>query len=364
MPGLDLSQLSSNWKRLQETLQAEKKQEPQSNGLKRKRVDERKAANGFKKTKREQNKPPRLTKSGKMGTTASKPQEPPTTTTTHADLTTTHGIPPSDISAAYGPPPRAHVDDINGGLNPTHRPGKYISLDCEMVGTGPPPYSDNLLARASLVNFHGEQLYDSYVLPPPGVRVEDYRTFVSGVTPLQLVEGYARPFGEVQRDVAELLQGRVLVGHALRNDLNVLMLSHPRRDTRDTSRYPKFRVESKGKPPALRVLAERELGVRIQRGEHSSVEDARAAMGLFRKERVGFEEENRRDFGRRTVFPANGSGKERGLNGEVEGSEGDSGDEVVLDGEEDGDVEDAMEAKASLPKAKKKRKKKKRTKRK
>jgi RNA exonuclease 4 len=36
--------------------------------------------------------------------------------------------------------------------------------------------------------------------------------------------------------VAELLDGRVLVGHNLTKDLAVLMLSHPRKDIRDTAK--------------------------------------------------------------------------------------------------------------------------------
>jgi RNA exonuclease 4 len=44
-------------------------------------------------------------------------------------------------------------------------------------------------------------------------------------------------------DVAKLLNGKVLVGHALHNDLDVLMLSHPRSKIRDTATYkPLMRV--------------------------------------------------------------------------------------------------------------------------
>ncbi|KAF2772804.1 ribonuclease H-like protein, partial [Teratosphaeria nubilosa] len=206
-----------------------------------------------------------------------------------------------DVSAAYAATDpgaiRRSDDDINGGLHSTHKIGKYLALDCEMVGTGPPLHDDHLLARASLVNFHGEQIYDSYVLPPPGQDIQDYRTHVSGITPTHIRPNYARPFAHVQKDVARLLEGRILVGHALRNDLQVLLLSHPKRDLRDTSRYAKYRIESRGKPPALRKLVKSELGLEIQTGEHSSIEDARASMMLFKKEKAGFEEENRRVFG-------------------------------------------------------------------
>jgi RNA exonuclease 4 len=240
-----------------------------------------------------------------------------------------------------------------------------------MVGTGPPPHLDHVLARVSLVNFHGEQIYDSYVQPPPTVRVHDYRTAVSGIRPHHLRAGVARPFGDVQRDVARVLAGRVLVGHALRNDLSVLMLAHPKRDVRDTSRYAKFRVESKGKPPALRNLARSELGLEIQMGEHSSLEDARVAMLLFAKEKRGFEEENRRVFGRRKgpVVVVGGKADAKMGKGDTLDVEGESEEEVeedldTLDGEEDEELEDGVPVvKPDAQPKGKKRKKKKRTKR-
>lgn len=45
---------------------------------------------------------------------------------------------------------------------------------------------------------------------------------------------------QVQHSVSALIKGRVLVGHSIENDLRVLLLSHPKKDTRDTARYPPF----------------------------------------------------------------------------------------------------------------------------
>ena len=316
MPGLDLTQVSSNWKQLQGRIEREKKAAQSSQSqLKRKRSEEEKK----KPLPHYVCKLIRLSgantdklgnKRRKMGTADSKPAGTTTSksqsTTTHAQLAKQHNLDPSDISAAYGhPSSHSHTnstltrpdDALNAGLDLTRKAGKFLALDCEMVGTGPPPYTDNVLARASVVNFHGEQIYDSYVCPPPGTDVRDYRTHVSGIRASHMLEGYARPFAKVQKDIAALLEGRVLVGHALRNDLQALQITHAKRDMRDTSRYAKFRIESRGKPPALRNLMKSQFGIVMQTGEHSSVEDARATMMLFKREKGGFEEENRKVFG-------------------------------------------------------------------
>ncbi len=39
-----------------------------------------------------------------------------------------------------------------------------VAMDCEMVGVGPAGVN-HALARCSIVNFHGEVLYDKYVKP-------------------------------------------------------------------------------------------------------------------------------------------------------------------------------------------------------
>lgn len=50
-------------------------------------------------------------------------------------------------------------------------------------------------------------------------------------------------------------------------------------------RYPPFTFSKGGKrrPRALKLLAQQELGISIQEGQHSSVDDARAALYLYQK---------------------------------------------------------------------------------
>lgn len=195
--------------------------------------------------------------------------------------------------------PHPDFPDIeNEGVSELALPGKYVALDCEMVGVGPEPNRDSALARVSLVNFHGHQVYDSYVLVPK-VEVTDYRTAVSGIEPRHLRPDVARPFKEVRGDLEILLAGRILVGHAVKNDLDVLILKHDPRFIRDTSKFTKFRALAAraGWTPGLKLLADKLLGVQIQVGAHSSVEDARATMALYRLEKADFEQEIRQKYG-------------------------------------------------------------------
>ena len=295
--------LSSNWKKLQQTL---KNDHGEKKTLKRKRTldAEESVSKAVRKTRKEISlKAKTGSTANKMGLNTSKPDYQPTARNVMDEPR--HGEPRSlsrkSSMASTRSKNETTVEDsatlVNQGPHPSNRPGKYLSLDCEMVGTGPPPSLEHVLARVSIVNYHGQQIYDSFVQPVTGVNITDYRTFVSGVRPTDLRVGYARPYNEVQRDVAALLKDKILVGHAVQGDLDVLMLSHPKRDTRDTSRYPKYRALSGGRPPALRKLARDVLGMDIQTGEHSSVEDARATMSLFSREKAGFEAEVRRRWG-------------------------------------------------------------------
>lgn len=151
-----------------------------------------------------------------------------------------------------------------------------VSLDCEMVGAGVRGCRD-LVARVSIVNCFGHVLYDQYVQPPE--KVTDYRTFVSGIYPHHLESGLR--FGRVQQEVSSLLKGRLLVGHAVTNDLRVLHLEHPRRDIRDTCKFFSAAEYGGHGTPSLKKLTEHHVGVSIQSSSHDSVEDARAAMRLY-----------------------------------------------------------------------------------
>ncbi|KAH7089184.1 ribonuclease H-like domain-containing protein [Paraphoma chrysanthemicola] len=323
MAPIELSNLSSNWKKLQASLQASKSSAPSKHkkfedekqqSLKRKRPQHTNGVNGHAppksvngKSTSAPRKPPPPRKRQKM-------EEPASlgASTKHNDtkalsrsVSTPNLKKPTLLSDPTAEPlsvidPHPSFPDVeNEGVSPIALPGKYVAVDCEMVGIGPEPNRDSALARVSLVNFHGHQVYDSYVQIPRNIEVTDYRTAVSGIEPRHLRKDVARPFEEVREDLKILLAGRILVGHAVKNDLDVLILQHGRRFIRDTSKFSKFRALSMvpGRTPGLKLLAEKLLGVEIQVGAHSSVEDARATMALYRLEKTDFEKEIRQKYG-------------------------------------------------------------------
>jgi RNA exonuclease 4 len=290
---MDNSKLSSNWKILQQRLNAEKESYPvQPSGvnvrLKRKKehgsrvepiIKRQKAPNGQSKAA--------VTKGTSKMDQPSSRSRPRSTSAANEKAPIRDSSMPSRPSTSLSHVAQDPEAEENEGVSATSFAGRYIALDCEMVGVGPQPDQDSQVARVSLVNYHGEQLYDTYVKPT--LPVTDYRTAVSGIRAHHLRAG--RPFREVQADLALFLKGRILVGHYLKSDFSVLSLKHPPMDIRDTSRLQKFRNMNGGRNPKLKTLAKDVLGLDIQGGEHSSVEDARAAMLLYRAEKDAFEAE-------------------------------------------------------------------------
>ena len=185
---------------------------------------------------------------------------------------------------------------INDSI-PTIEKQKYIAIDCEMVGIGIDG-KKSALARVSAVDYDGNILLDTHVRVPE--RVTDFRTHVSGVRPKDIASTNAKAVDHatIRSTVGLLLHNKILVGHALTNDLSVLMLSHPRKDMRDTARYKPFmrpsgRSGGKLRPRKLRDLVHEQLGTKIQEvgKAHDSVDDARASMELFKVVRVKWEKE-------------------------------------------------------------------------
>lgn len=164
-----------------------------------------------------------------------------------------------------------------------------------MVGVGPEGL-DSAVARVTICNWAEEVILDTYVQVP--TEVTDYRTFVSGIQAKDLEGSHAMPLEQVRTLVKTILHGKILIGHALENDLAALNITHPWHDIRDTANYPKFMKEIRDgedrslmAPRKLKELAWDHLGrdIQAQGQAHNPVEDARAALRLYKSERMQWE---------------------------------------------------------------------------
>lgn len=190
----------------------------------------------------------------------------------------------------------AKQDSYENSVPPEEK-SRYVALDCEMVGIGREGKL-SALARVSLTDWSGEVLLDTFVEVPD--KVTDFRTFVSGVRAkdIRVGSGRAMELHACRKKVGMLLKDKILVGHALKNDFAALMLTHPKRDVRDTASFTPFmRTSGRGggklRPRRLRDLAKEFLGLEIQKEgeEHSSVDDAKATMALYKVVRGRWEKE-------------------------------------------------------------------------
>ncbi|KAF8205066.1 ribonuclease H-like domain-containing protein [Pholiota molesta] len=164
-----------------------------------------------------------------------------------------------------------------------HEPGRNLldvaALDCEMVYTT----GGLRVARVSVVDGSGKEVFDELVRMDEGVNIIDYNTRFSGITP----EKYATAqltLAAVRKALDLLIDtNTILIGHALDNDLKTLRIIHHK--CIDTALLFPHRA---GLPyrRSLKDLVREKLGKMIQIGDategHSSVEDASATLDLVR----------------------------------------------------------------------------------
>lgn len=186
------------------------------------------------------------------------------------------------------------LSEYESGLSvaaPSGKSYKCVAIDCEMVGTGPNGNRSEL-ARCSIVGYHGDLVYDQYILPVNPVT--NYRTRWSGIRKHHLKN--ATPFRTARKEILKILTGKIVVGHAIHNDFKALSYFHPETLTRDTSKIPLLNRKagfSEKESASLKRLVKQLLKKDIQVGKngHSSVEDAKATMELYRMVEAELEKE-------------------------------------------------------------------------
>jgi len=155
-----------------------------------------------------------------------------------------------------------------------------VALDCEMVGVGQGG-NRSVLARVSIVDSDGAVLLDTFVRPTEFVT--DFRTHITGITAATFKGANVKEEADVRQQVDEMLRDRIVVGHALHNDFEVLRLPHPFELVRDTSTFQPLRPPNRErKTPSLRGLALHWLSETIHGGAHNSIEDACMALRLYK----------------------------------------------------------------------------------
>ncbi|KAI0313506.1 hypothetical protein OF83DRAFT_527583 [Amylostereum chailletii] len=167
-------------------------------------------------------------------------------------------------------------------------PEQILAISCVSVGVGPGG-TTAMLARVAITDYRGNQLLDCYVAPT--MTVSDFRTATTGIEPAHLSSPSAYPFGQIQKHVAGIIRDKVIVGHSLWNDLSVLGIPHPAVNTRDVALYQPFRnaLHSPNQIVGLQTLTWRLMRRRCQEGLINPLENARAALDLYRSHATEWE---------------------------------------------------------------------------
>ncbi|KIM75408.1 hypothetical protein PILCRDRAFT_79081 [Piloderma croceum F 1598] len=165
---------------------------------------------------------------------------------------------------------------------------QFLSISCINVGVGPGG-TTSMLARVSIVNYIGEKVLDAFVAPT--MPVTDYRTPTTGISAEHLNSDAAIAFNALQQHVANMIKGKIIVGHSLWNDLSVLGIPHPAVATRDVALYVPFRnaLSSPNQIIGLQTLMWHLMSRRIQDQQQNPLENARAALDLYRSHSTEWE---------------------------------------------------------------------------
>ncbi|EAU84868.2 Rexo1 protein [Coprinopsis cinerea okayama7 len=181
-------------------------------------------------------------------------------------------------------PPDLHARHAFSFLKPPDpniRALEVAAMDCEMIYTT----GGMRVARVSMVDGAGREVFDEFIRMDEGVHVVDYNTRFSGVSQ----ENHATAtlsLASARKALDSLINtDTILLGHALDNDLKTMRIIHHR--CIDTALLFPHRAG----PPyrrSLKDLVREKLGKIIQAGTgdvsvgHSSVEDASATLDLVK----------------------------------------------------------------------------------
>lgn len=183
-------------------------------------------------------------------------------------------------------------------------PGKHggkavVAMDCEMARCLPDeqwiewrrrlhprkkiPNNVSIAVRCAIVDYRGRLLYDKIIRP--NQKVVDYLTVITGVSKEDMTA--ATWFDVARSEVDEILQNKIVVGHAVKNDFASLLMTFPPEDIRDTadSWLLRKRASTELSYPmaSLKDLAAAILGITVQKElPHDPSVDAKVALDLYK----------------------------------------------------------------------------------
>ena len=128
----------------------------------------------------------------------------------------------------------------------------YFALHCGLVSIG---HGAPAVARVTMINWDAEVVLDTFVQVP--VPVTDFRD--SGITAdvVSTRNPQAMSFAKVRQSVNQILKGKILVGHRLKDHLTALGLVHPPSDVRDAALFSMFQYEVVDEITQQRALVDR-----------------------------------------------------------------------------------------------------------
>ena len=169
---------------------------------------------------------------------------------------------------------RTIITSLQPDLKAFAGPTPILAIDCEMIQCVD---KSKQLARVSIVNYNRQVIFDEYIKPEG--EVKDYLSEITNLNSFKIKNAKNLAF-HLPRIKEILGRDKIVVGHTIESDLEPLGITHDPKLLRDVALFSgyrdgKFRV-------SLKNLTAQFLGFNIQAGAHSSVEDARAALELYK----------------------------------------------------------------------------------
>ncbi|RWS20218.1 RNA exonuclease 4-like isoform X2 [Leptotrombidium deliense] len=165
--------------------------------------------------------------------------------------------------------------------------GGDICIDVEKIGVWNGGYSKNgnrsydlkagRVTLHSMYNIENTMIHDVYLRPNWPQSSIKYMTEYSGLKAEHLLNGIDR--NEAFNEIRRLINGRMLIGASLKNDLESMDdFAHPIDKQWDVQDHYK---RNNGQPIRLSKLAEKIFDAHIQQGVHDPIHDARYTFRLY-----------------------------------------------------------------------------------